>query len=166
MGFGERKGLQDYIQLSESLPDNYQVILVGVANDDKKLLPHNVIGIERTNNQIELASLYSMADILLSLSTAETFGMTMAEALACGTPCIVYDNTAHPEIVTPETGRVVKTHDVATLYETIKEMIDGDFKQLHSADCRKRAEECFDKDKSFGRYVELYEMMLKYIHLH
>ena len=31
---------------------------------------------------------------------------------------------------------------------------------LSSEACRKRAEECFDKDKCFERYVELYEEFL------
>lgn len=142
------------------MPENYLIIIVGVSKEQKQVLPSNIIGVERTQNQYELAQLYSLADILLSLSTGETFGMTMAEAYACGTPCIVYDNTAQPEIVTPETGRVVRTGDIPALFATIKEMVAAEFKDAHSRDCRKRAEEFFDKDKCFERYVELYEGLL------
>lgn len=31
---------------------------------------------------------------------------------------------------------------------------------LSSADCRKRAEECFDKDKCFEEYIQLYEGLI------
>ena len=107
--WNDRKGLDDYIKLASILPDQYLIILFGLTLEQQNNLPKNIFGIQRTHNQYELAQLYSMADILLSLSYGETFGMTIAEAYACGTPCIVYDNTAQPEIVSHKTGRIVKT---------------------------------------------------------
>lgn len=159
--WSERKGLKDYVKLSKELDSRFVILLVGLSDAQIEKLPDNIIGIKRTQNQTELACLYSMADILLSLSNAETFGMTMAEAYACGTPCIVYDNTAQPEIVTPQTGRIAKTGDIDNLVRLIYEMTESKFKQNHSADCRKRAEEHFDKDKCFEKYIELYESLLK-----
>lgn len=158
--WSERKGFQDYIALSKILPSEYIIVLIGLDKEQIESLPDNMVGIGRTHNQAELAAYYSMADILLSLSTGETFGMTMAEAYGCGTPVIVYDNTAQPEIVTPETGRVVKTGDLEALAATIREFRDIDFKKHHTSSCRKRAEECFDKDKCFEKYIELYEQIL------
>lgn len=158
--WSERKGLQDYIALSKILPPEYVIVLIGLDKEQIESLPDNMVGVGRTQNQAELAAFYSLADILLSLSTGETFGMTMAEAYGCSTPVIVYDNTAQPEIVTPETGRVVKTGDIEALATTIREFRDTEFKKHHSADCRKRAEECFDKDKCFEKYVELYERLV------
>lgn len=159
--WSERKGLKDYVKLSKELDSRFVILLVGLTDAQIEKLPDNIIGIKRTQNQRELACFYSMADILLSLSNAETFGMTMAEAYACGTPCIVYDNTAQPEIVTPQTGRIAKTGDIDNLVRLIYEMTESKFKQNHSADCRKRAEEHFDKDKCFEKYIELYESLLK-----
>lgn len=158
--WSERKGLNDYIELSKRLDDRFVIVLVGLTDDQIEKLPDNIIGIKRTENQTELARIYSMADILLSLSYAETFGMTMAEAFACGTPCLVYDNTAQPEIVTPETGCIAKTGCIDDLVRLIYEMTGNRFKQNHTADCRKRAEEHFDKDKYFEKYIELYEKLL------
>lgn len=158
--WNDRKGYDDYLKLAAKLPKNYVIVLVGVTSAQQKLLPGNIIGIGRTQSQQELAQFYSMADILLSLSTGETFGMTMAEAYACGTPCIVYDNTAQPEIVTPETGRVVKSGDIATLLKIVKDMCDSSFKTRHSSDCRKRAVEGFDRNKCFEKYINLYNSLL------
>ena len=45
-----------------------------------------------------LAGLYSMADVLLSVSMGEGFGIPVIEAQACGTPVIVSDWTAQPEL--------------------------------------------------------------------
>lgn len=51
----------------------------------------------------ELARIYSAADVLLSTSKGEGFGLPVLEAMACGTPAIVSDFSAQPEIV-GETG--------------------------------------------------------------
>lgn len=158
--WSERKGLKDYVKLSKELDSRFVIVLIGLSDAQIDKLPDNIIGIKRTQNQIELACFYSMADILLSLSYAETFGMTMAEAYACGTPCIVYDNTAQPEIVTLQTGRIAKTGDIEDVVRLIYEMTENQFKQNHSADCRKRAEEHFDKERCFEKYVQLYEELL------
>lgn len=158
--WGEGKGLMDYIELSSLLPSNYLIVLVGVTKAQKEVLPHNIIGIERTQNQHELAQLYSMADILLSLSKGETFGMTIAEAYGCGTPCIVYDNTAQPEIVSGNTGRTVKTGDIEALAKEVCDMTNSNFKVTHTNDCRKFAEDYFDKNKCYEKYIGLYEEMM------
>lgn len=158
--WSERKGLRDYLELSRRLDDRFVIILVGLSEEQMEGLPSNVIGLQKTQNQNELAALYSMSDILLSLSYGETFGMTMAEAYACGTPCIVYDNTAQPEIVTPNTGRVAKTGDIDDVARLVYEMTESNFKGNHTSDCRLRAEEIYDKNRGFKRYIDLYESLI------
>ena len=49
--------------------------------------------------QTALASLYSDADVLLATSAGEGFGVPVIEAQACGTPVIVSNWTAQPELV-------------------------------------------------------------------
>lgn len=148
------------MELSKRLDERYVIVLVGLNEDQIKELPKNMIGLKRTQSQAELAGLYARADILLSLSYGETFGMTMVESYACGTPCIVYDNTAQPEIVTPNTGRVAKTGDIEDVKRLVYEMAESDFKAKHTADCRARAEQMYDKDKCFEQYIELYNRIL------
>jgi glycosyltransferase involved in cell wall biosynthesis len=47
----------------------------------------------------ELARIYSASDILLACSKGEGFGIPVLEAMACGTPAVVSDFSAQPEIV-------------------------------------------------------------------
>lgn len=54
-----------------------------------------------------LAGIYSAADVLLSVSRGEGFGIPVIEAQACGVPVIVSDWTAQPELVGD--GWIVKT---------------------------------------------------------
>ena len=62
----------------------------------------NIHGIRRTESQQQLAELYSEALVYFNASVEETFGMTCAEALACGTPVIAYNSTAVPETIIPK----------------------------------------------------------------
>ena len=87
--------------------------------------------------------------------------MTMAEAYACGTPCIVYDNTAQPEIVSHKTGRIVKTGDIEFVARTSIDMTNNGFKLEFSSDCRLSAAELYNKDKCFEKYIELYERLIQ-----
>ena len=154
IGLDERKGLYDYIKLAEKLSADYQLMLVGLTEEEQKALPKSIIGVKRTNGAKELAAYYSAADVLLSLSYEETFGLTIVEAMACGTPAIVYDNTAQPELITPETGLVVANGDVEGAKEAIEEVCSKG-KSYYSTACRKQALE-YDEKKSYQKYLDLY----------
>ena len=158
IGLDERKGLYDYISLAERLPEQYQLMLVGLTEKEQKTLPKNVIGVKRINGAKELAAYYSAADALLSLSYEETFGMTIAEAMACGTPAIVYDNTAQPELITPETGLVVKSGDVEGVKNAIEEVC-AKGKAAFSIACREHALE-YDEKKCYQKYLDIYSKIL------
>lgn len=94
-----RKGLEDFIQLSDMLPDDHKIVLVGLSDSQIAALPGKILGLPRTNSMRELAEIYSAADIFVNPSTEETFGMTAMEARCCGTEAVVYKNTACEEIV-------------------------------------------------------------------
>lgn len=49
-------------------------------------------------SQDDLAGMYSAADVLLAPSMGEGFGIPVVEAQACGTPVIVSDFSAQPEL--------------------------------------------------------------------
>ena len=97
--------------------DQFVVVLVGITSEQKNNIPDGIIGVERTENLDELALIYSAADVVTSLSYQETFGLTIVEGFACGTPAVVYDNTALPELVDSDTGLVVETGNMERLAE-------------------------------------------------
>lgn len=158
--WSDSKGFYDYIHLRKLLPDNYVIILVGLAQSLDNQLPSGMIGIERTQHVSELAQLYSAADVVLSLSKQETFGMTIVEAFSCGTPAIVYNKTAVPEILTLETGIIVEPGNYKELVAAIQEVVERKGKASYSSACRRRAEEFFDNEKCFQKYIKLYNSIL------
>ena len=154
--WNKEKGLFDLYRLRELLPEKYSITIVGLSSKQMQQLPSGINGIERTQNVDELVRLYSDADVLINPTYADTFPTVNLEALACGTPIITYRTGGSPEAVSPETGYVVEQGDVVGMAEAIKTVCGKDRSEFTAA-CRKRAEEHFDKDKCFERYVGVYE---------
>lgn len=153
------KGWNDYIKLSSMLPNDCVIVLIGVTAKQKNELPNNILAIPRQEGKIKLAQFYSMADVLLNLSYQETFGMTTAEAMACGTPGISYNRTACPELITPETGFVVEAGNMKQILEAI-DVIKRKGRFYYSEACRKRVVDNFDFKKVNAKYFEIYEQIL------
>ena len=157
--WSKRKGLNDYLELSRKIKKDLKIVLVGLSKKQQKDLPENIIAIPRTQDINELAQLYSEASIVLNLSYQETFGLTTVEGFACGTPGIVYDCTASPELITSETGIVVTAGDINGVCYAINEILSRDKSELSHA-CRKRAINNYNTDICFNKYIELYNSIL------
>lgn len=156
--WNDNKGYPDVLLLRKKLElDLFDITLVGLSQKQIKELPKGINGIASTSNQEELAELYSLSDVLINPTYADTFPTINLEALACGTPVITYRTGGSPEAVDEKTGIVVEQGDIDGLAIAIRQMKEH---PLSSAACRKRAEECFDKDKCFEEYAQLYENLL------
>ena len=150
------KGLYDYYKLNSVLPDDCKIIMIGLTKQQIAELPSGIIGIERTESQYELAQYYSMADATLNLSYQETFGMTTVEGMACGTPGIVYNKTASPELVSGETGHIVEAGDIAGLMNAIM-IIKETGSESYSEKCVNRVKSHFNADNTYSQYLKLFE---------
>ncbi len=111
--WNDRKGLNDFMELSKKIDaQKFQIVLVGLNDNQLKEMNDkniNIIGLPRTSSAKELAKIYSAADVFVNPSYEETFGLTTAEAQACGTYTIVYKDTACEEIVNLNKGIVVNS---------------------------------------------------------
>ena len=114
-----RKGLSDFVELAGMLEERYQIVLIGLTQEQISALPENILGLPRTNAMEELVHAYSEADMFLNPSVEETFGMTAMEARCCGTEAIVYQDTACEEIVN-RFGGIAVPKGARYLYEAVK----------------------------------------------
>ena len=154
----KRKGLEDFIKLHSSLPEKeFDITLVGLTKKQIRSLPNGINGITRTTNIQELVQLYSDADVFINTTYSDNFPTVNLEALACGTPVITYRTGGSPEAVDEKTGIVVEQGDLNGIVSAIERLRES---PLSSEACRKRAEEHFDKDKCFMKYIKLYESLL------
>ena len=151
------KGLYDIFKLRSFLSDDFIITVVGLTSEQVEKLPIGIVGIQRTQSLDELVSLYSESDVLINPTYADSFPTVNLEALACGTPVITYKTGGSPEAIDSKTGVVIDQGDIVALANSIKSMKDS---PLSSIECRKRAEENFDKEQCYEKYVQLFEDIL------
>lgn len=156
----ESKGYSDYLKLSKLIPDDCVIFLVGLKQEQINALPNNMRGINRTDSISELTALYTRADAVLSLSKAETFGLTLAEGLSCGTPCLGYNSTAKKELMHDPIGWGCEFGNLHELAEVIK-VISEDKLKFDSDVCREYAVNSFNSTTQYNKYIELYSNLLQ-----
>lgn len=156
----ENKGLNDFIKLSKLLNSGEVVILIGLNDTQIINLPKNIIGIKRTDNIKELVELYSIANVYINPSKEETFGFTTIEAMACGTPVIVYNTTASPELINEKCGYIVETGRIKGLLDAITAIKERG-KVYYSQNCRNHVVNNFNKIDKYKEYIDLYKSLIK-----
>lgn len=153
------KGLDDFIALSRMLDDSYRIVLVGIPRSLHQGLPANVVPVERTQNVGMLAEFYSAATAVVSLSRAETFGLTLAEGLACGAPAVGWHTTGLAELFRPATGIAVEPGDIRGVKNAV-ERIAANPDLLPRDRCRSYAVQNFNSENVFNSYIDLYGSLL------
>ena len=149
-----RKGMADILKLSEMLPEEYQIVMVGFPNEeDKKGLPAKILGVTKTKSIDELAQWYSAADVFINPTYEDNFPTTNLEALACGTPVITYETGGSPEAVRDKTGIIVEKGDLEGLIKAIYSMIP---KEEYTNNCVRMSEK-YDRKITFEEVYRLYE---------
>lgn len=158
--WGERKGLEEFYKLRDRLDvDTYDIALIGLSDEQIEALPSGITGIRRTQNVGELAAYYTRASVFVNPTYSDNYPTTNLEAMACGTPVITYRTGGSPEALTPDTGVVVEQGDIEALSEAITMVCNKGKEHYHDA-CRRRAEEHFDRQTCFEKYLDLYNELL------
>lgn len=124
----EMKGLSDFIKLSELLDESYKVVLVGLTAEQKKSLPPQILGIERTSSIKELVQIYSAADIFLNLTYCDSYGLVNLEAALCGTPIVSYDTGGCCESV-GDNGILINKGDLDALINILNSFQYNDVRE-------------------------------------
>jgi len=148
---------ESFIKLSDLIRDDMQIVLVG--NSKVSQFPENVKHIPYVGDINELAQIYSSADVFVHLSTQDAFGKVVAEAMACGTPVIVYNSTALPELVGKDCGYIVKVNDIQEVYECIQ-LVQKRGKNLYSDNCVKFVEDHFNYKNNVQQIINLYGALI------
>lgn len=150
----KRKGLDVFIELAHRLNGQYQIVLIGTDSYIDEMLPTNIISIHRTQNQQELAAIYSAANVFVNPTREDNYPTVNMEAIACGTPVVTFKTGGSPEIIDENTGVVVDCDDIDAMEREIIRICEGE--EYTEKTCLKKALE-FDDHKRFKEYVELYK---------
>jgi glycosyltransferase involved in cell wall biosynthesis len=110
----------------------------------------------------ELVRLLSSAEISVTASIYEGFGLPAAEAMACGTPVIATRAGALPEIVGDDgTGILVPPADPPALAAAIKRLLDDKpLRQRMGESARERIEKSFSWEVAAKKTLEVYRELL------
>ena len=146
---------KNLIELSRKIGKGVQIVVAGSVSFAEEL-PENIKCIGYIHSTQELAELYSAADVYVHLSREDTFGKVIAEAMACGTPAVVYQATACPEIVADGCGYAVKTGDVDALAAAVEKVRENG-KAAYSRVCTETVHQRFNMDTLVQDTIRLYE---------
>lgn len=97
------------------------------------------------------------ADIVVSTSEYETFGMSICEAMACSRPVVAYRGGAVKEVV-GDAGLVVETGDLDGLTAAVERLVvDRGLRNRLGHGGRQRVAKEFNPRKSFDQLRSIYE---------
>lgn len=154
--WSNEKGLDQFIKLANQIDDRTVIILIGNIQSNIQL-PEKVINIKETHNTKKLVKYYSVSDVFINLSLEESFGKVTAEALACGTPVIVVNSTANPELVGENCGiKLDKNYAIKDLKDAIS-TIKHNGKNHYRKYCINYAKLNFSKKDRISDYMKIYE---------
>ncbi len=149
-----RKGFDAFLELSKMINKDEAIVMVGLNKEQLRILPKNIIGIERTNSIQELAEIYSAADVFVNPTSEDNYPTVNLEALACGTPVVTYNTGGSPECISEGSGIVVPKGDIAALLNAARTVQSDRENIVHDA-------QRFDKRKKYIEYLEFYERCVK-----
>ena len=153
------KGTAEAIEIAKK--SGRKLIIAGIIQDEayfkEKVEPElnsqiQYIGHARPEKRNQL--LGKAAALLHPINFSEPFGMSVAEAMLCGTPVIAFNKGSMPELIKDkETGFLVKTIEEAV--EAVSQL-----KDINRSVCRHWAAEKFSADKMAADYLALYQQIL------
>ena len=156
-----RKGGQYFIQAAQLLQDRPDLSFVFVGYDIKQpvQLPH-LITIPYVSSQHELAEYYSLGDLFVCTSLADTMPNVCIDAMGCGTPLAGFAEAGTPYVAPPELGTFTPTYDVEALARVI-EAAPKKTPEL-SQRCHQYAVSRYAPEVVFAQLANIYQSLMQH----
>lgn len=154
--FAKEKNLPTLVKAMGRLGMDYHLLLIGGKQHDR--LASNVSLLPYQGQATLLARYLASVDVVVHAGDMETFGLVLAEAMACGRPVVGVEAGAVPEVVDSEVGLLVPRARPEMLAEGIHAIFDQDIEQL-GANARRRAENRHSWELVLQSLLALYEQL-------
>lgn len=158
----ERKGINRFIELAHLLGEDYEIRLVGDVDPQiRARAPKNIVFLGKIYDRMKLSALYAEADLHISMSFEETFGMTFVEAAFAGTKSMGFHKTAIPYVVEKVFGYVIESEEVSTMADAVADLAG------HREHCKLNADEIkfvktfFSSDAMAENYYNVYKQVIE-----
>jgi len=119
----EEKGGKHIVELAKTMHDDRAVFLLIGVDDLSIKVPDNIRLIAPIKDQNLLAKYYSMADVFVLCSKGETFSLTCAEALCCGTPVAGFRSGAPETVFVSSYAAFVDYGDNDALFKAVSKQL-------------------------------------------
>jgi glycosyltransferase involved in cell wall biosynthesis len=154
------KGFDKYIEAIPEIksPDLHFVFFGKVKLDiiDRLKIGYTSLGF--LNNDTSLRLAYSAADVFVAPSLIESFGKTLIEAMACGTPVVCFNATGPKDIVDHEkNGYLATPFDSVELATGIDWVLNNDKSQELCQNAHEKVLNRFDARVTAQQYIQLYK---------
>ena len=152
------KGLCRLIEALDKMDvPNKMLVCIGMSFEPIQEASFPIILTGLLTSYTRLSKYYSAADYFISNSYEETFGQTLLESLACGTPVITTPCSGSHDLINQENGVVCSDFTVEALVEGIKLAMSREY---NPTKIREDVINRFSYDKIAQQYIELYKKVL------
>ncbi|HOJ52380.1 MAG TPA: glycosyltransferase [Syntrophales bacterium] len=153
------KGTRECIEIAQKA--GMKLVIAGIIQDQayfenqvRPFLSENIVYVGSAGPEERNDLLGKAYALLHPINFDEPFGLSVVEAMACGTPVVAVNRGSMPEVVAHEkTGFLVSRAE---------EMVDilPQVRNLNRIECRKWVEERFTVERMVDDYLHLYERIL------
>ncbi|RKX74730.1 MAG: glycosyltransferase family 4 protein [Spirochaetes bacterium] len=154
------KGVKEAIEIAKKA--DKKLFIAGIIQDEKyfatEIKPHlddkSVIYLGSLGPKKRDELLGNAYALLHPINFEEPFGLSVIEAMACGTPVIAFRRGSMPEVINEgKTG-----FSVRSVEESLEKL--PEIKSINRRDCRKWVEERFSCDRMVEDYIEVYKKII------
>ena len=115
-----RKGGVYFYDVAKKLQDHNDIHFVYVGCDiPEPFHLDNLTSISYVDSQDKLAEYYSLGDLFVCTSLADTMPNVCLDAMGCGTPLAGFAEAGTPYVCTEEFGKFTPTYDINALADVI-----------------------------------------------
>ena len=157
--FTPEKKLDVLVEAVRKLGPRYHLVLVGAGTGAAAPTAANATVVPFERDQRRLARLLASCDMLVHPGDAETFGLVVLEAMACGLPVVGTNRGGVAELVDRETGILVRPGHVDSLAGAIEAIYFRDRARMAAA-ARRKAADGYDWNRILPQMLGRYDTLL------
>jgi glycosyltransferase involved in cell wall biosynthesis len=160
----EFKGIPQFLDALAARPALASKVEIVIFGDGTLRIPSGLVvdQIGKIEGEREMARLYQAVDCFISPSRMETFGMTIAEAQACGCRVIAFDVGGVGDAFHPEAGALIRDGNWLDLLDALEREVDQG-EQFQVSRMKVAAEICskFSQESIAEQQLAIYERQLQ-----